>query len=57
MNNFILLRKIISLIEDLMGEYSFPIVPDIAVEEDLNITGDDAVEFIIEYGNNTSVNN
>lgn len=55
MNDSILLKKIVSLIEDLMGEYPFPIILTTALKQDLDITGDDAVEFIIDYSSHFNV--
>ena len=50
-----LLSKIITLIEHKMGKYKKPITLETALENDLGITGDDAVEFIIAYGKEFNV--
>jgi acyl carrier protein len=36
-------------------EYDFPLTKDTTVEEELKITGDDAVDFLIAYGKNFNV--
>lgn len=45
-----LLKDIIELIEVKMGVYNTPITRETCLEKNLGITGDDAVEFILEYG-------
>lgn len=37
------------------GKYRFPLTPEITLEEDLKITGDDADEFIIAFGKEFNV--
>src|SRR5690349_12205963 len=44
------LDQIIDLIEKKIGRYKKPITRGTCLEKDLGITGDDAVELILEYG-------
>ena len=48
-DNSILLKEIISFIENIYG-YIGPIDENTIVEDDLKITGDEAVDFLIKYG-------
>ncbi|MBK7376825.1 MAG: DUF1493 family protein [Chitinophagaceae bacterium] len=45
-----LLKDIIVLIEAKMGRYATPITRATCLEKDLGITGDDAGELLLEYG-------
>ena len=42
-------NEILLLIEDKMGKYKFPLNECTSLEKDLGMTGDDAVEFIMEF--------
>lgn len=44
-----ILVNIRKLIEDRMGKYKFPLNKEVSLEKDLGMSGDDAVEFILEY--------
>jgi len=50
-----ILNQIISLIEKQMGRYRKPITREACLEQDLGMTGDDAVEFLLDYGKQFSV--
>ncbi len=50
-----ILSKIIKLIEGKMGKYKKPITRETCLEKDLGITGDDAVELLLEYSKKFSV--
>lgn len=50
-----LLNDIIVLIEAKMGRYNTPITRATCLEKDLGITGDDAVELLLEYGQKFNV--
>jgi hypothetical protein len=43
------LEQVISLIEKKMGRYRKPITRKTCLEKDLGMTGDDAVEFLLDY--------
>jgi len=45
-----LLEDIISFIEDMYGTFDIIISENSKLEEDLRITGDEACDFLIEYG-------
>jgi len=48
-------QNIVKLVEKKMGKYKMDLTPDIMLEKDLGITGDDAVEFILEFSENFKV--
>jgi hypothetical protein len=50
-----LINEIRILIEKKMGKYKRELNADTKLEYDLGITGDDAVEFLIEYSNKFNV--
>ena len=43
------LEEVTSLIEKQMGRYKKPIVRETCLEKDLGISGDDAVELLLDY--------
>jgi acyl carrier protein len=43
-------RKLEQFVKEQRWEYEFPLTRNTAVEKDLSITGDDAVEFLLAYG-------
>lgn len=45
----VLFMNIVDLIETKMGRYNLPITRETCLEKDLGITGDDAVELLVEY--------
>lgn len=51
-----LLVNIIELVEKKMGKYRSPILRETCLEKDLGMTGDDAVEFLLEYSKKFDVN-
>ena len=50
-----ILIKIILLVEKRMGKYQMPIVRETALEKDLGISGDDAVEFLMDFSKEFNV--
>jgi hypothetical protein len=49
------LKQVLGLIEKKMGRYKKPITRETCLEKDLGMTGDDAVEFLLDYGKKYSV--
>lgn len=49
-------EKIIALIEKKIGKSSFVFKEDTKLEEDLGLTGDDAIEFLTDYSEIFNVN-
>lgn len=49
------LNEIIKLVEDKMGKYKKPIIRETCLEKDLGISGDDAVELLLDYGKKFNV--
>jgi hypothetical protein len=50
-----MLAEIIDLIESKMGKYKVPITKTTCLEKDLGISGDDAAELLLEYGQKFNV--
>lgn len=50
-----ILNQVISLIEKKMGKYRKPITRETCLEKDLGVSGDDAVELLLDYGKNFNV--
>lgn len=50
-----ILNEVISLIEEKMGRYRKPITRETCLEKDIGMTGDDAVEFLLDYGKKFNV--
>ena len=48
-------QDLILFIQDVRWEYQLELHPNISLERDLKITGDDAVEFIIAFGRRFNV--
>jgi acyl carrier protein len=42
--------ELCSFIEKERWKYPFKLTPNIEIEKDLKVTGDDAIEFIIDFG-------
>ncbi len=56
-DNLILLKEIISFIENTYGVIDdVPLTENTLLEKDLRITGDEACDFIVEYGKHFNVN-
>jgi len=53
--NDVVQNQIIGLIESKMGKYEKPIASSTCLEKDLGITGDDAVELLLDYGKTLNV--
>lgn len=51
-----ILIKIILLVEEKMGKYQMPLVRETALEKDLGMSGDDAVEFLLDFSKEFNVN-
>jgi acyl carrier protein len=49
------LEKILKFIEKKRWKYEFPINSETLLQDDLKIYGDDAVEFIVDFGKEFSV--
>lgn len=47
--------KIVNLIEEKMGKYRNPLIRETTLERDLGMTGDDAIEFILEFSQRFNV--
>ena len=50
-----ILKQVIGLIEKKMGRYKGPITRETCLEKDLGMTGDDAVEFLLDFGKQYNV--
>ncbi len=55
MNEETFLNEIIELIEARMGRYKKKITRETCIEKDLGISGDDAVEFLLDYAREFNV--
>lgn len=51
-----ILNQLINLIEKKMGKYKHQITRETYLEKDLGISGDDAIEFLLDYGKKFNVN-
>ena len=50
-----ILKQVIDLIEKKMGRYKKPITRETCLEKDLGMTGDGAVEFLLDYSKSTTL--
>ena len=48
-------NNITQLVEKYMGKYKFELNRNTSLEKDIGLTGDDAVEFMLEYSKNFKV--
>jgi len=48
-------EKIRLMVIDKMGKYRKPLVRDTTLEKDLGVSGDDAVEFLLDFGKEFNV--
>lgn len=55
MNNNEVFEKLNQFVTEQRWEYDFPLTKDTTVKEELKITGDDAVDFLIAYGKKFNV--